>query len=292
MHIDEAMRSYASFLYIEKNLAKATIDAYLDDISLFHKSFNMEDTDEISPYSINDFINKESQKGLTSATILRRLSSVYNYLIFLKDEGIYKHEIRKIIRPRARKALPTYFTSEEIEALLEAPSKNNHRGIRDQAMLEVMYASGLRVSELLALKREEVNFNRGIIKIRGKGGKERVVPLGEYALFVLADYINEVRHHYEKNDKRTIFLSQNGTPLTRQYFFKMIKEYAVIAGISKNISPHSLRHAFATHLLEKGANLRAVQAMLGHTNIATTQIYTHVSTKRIISAYDTIMKKK
>lgn len=292
MHIDEAMRSYASFLYIEKNLAKATIDAYLDDISLFHKSFNMEDTDEISPYSINDFINKESQKGLTSATILRRLSSVYNYLIFLKDESIYKHEIRKIIRPRARKALPTYFTSEEIEALLEAPSKNNHRGIRDQAMLEVMYASGLRVSELLALKREEVNFNRGIIKIRGKGGKERVVPLGEYALFVLADYINEVRHHYEKNDKRTIFLSQNGTPLTRQYFFKMIKEYAVIAGISKNISPHSLRHAFATHLLEKGANLRAVQAMLGHTNIATTQIYTHVSTKRIISAYDTIMKKK
>lgn len=292
MHIDEAMRSYASFLYIEKNLAKATIDAYLDDISLFHKSFNMENTDEISPYSINDFINKESQKGLTSATILRRLSSVYNYLIFLKDEGIYKHEIRKIIRPRARKALPTYFTSEEIEALLEAPSKNNHRGIRDQAMLEVMYASGLRVSELLALKREEVNFNRGIIKIRGKGGKERVVPLGEYALFVLADYINEVRHHYEKNDKRTIFLSQNGTPLTRQYFFKMIKEYAVIAGISKNISPHSLRHAFATHLLEKGANLRAVQAMLGHTNIATTQIYTHVSTKRIISAYDTIMKKK
>lgn len=292
MHIDEAMRSYASFLYIEKNLAKATIDAYLDDISLFHKSFDMEDTDEISPYSINDFINKESQKGLTSATILRRLSSVYNYLIFLKDEGIYKHEIRKIIRPRARKALPTYFTSEEIEALLEAPSKNNHRGIRDQAMLEVMYASGLRVSELLALKREEVNFNRGIIKIRGKGGKERVVPLGEYALFVLADYINEVRHHYEKNDKRTIFLSQNGTPLTRQYFFKMIKEYAVIAGISKNISPHSLRHAFATHLLEKGANLRAVQAMLGHTNIATTQIYTHVSTKRIISAYDTIMKKK
>lgn len=292
MHIDEAMRSYASFLYIEKNLAKATIDAYLDDISLFHKSFNMEDTDEISPYSINDFINKESQKGLTSATILRRLSSVYNYLIFLKDEGIYKHEIRKIIRPRARKALPTYFTSEEIEALLEAPSKNNHRGIRDQAMLEVMYASGLRVSELLALKREEVNFNRGIIKIRGKGGKERIVPLGEYALFVLADYINEVRHHYEKNDKRTIFLSQNGTPLTRQYFFKMIKEYAVIAGISKNISPHSLRHAFATHLLEKGANLRAVQAMLGHTNIATTQIYTHVSTKRIISAYDTIMKKK
>jgi len=292
MHIDEAIRSYASFLFIEKNLAKATIDAYLDDINLFHQAFNIQDTNDILPYAINDFINLESQKGLSSATIIRRLSSVYNYLIFLKDEGIYTHEIKKINRPRVNKSLPTYYTSEEIERLLEAPDEKSHRGMRDKAMLEVMYASGLRVSELLNLKREEVNFNRGIIKIRGKGGKERIVPLGEYALFILADYINDVRHHYEKNDKRTIFLSQNGTPLTRQYFFKMIKEYALIAGIEKKISPHSLRHAFATHLLEKGAALRAVQAMLGHTNIATTQIYTHVSTKRIISAYDTIMKKK
>lgn len=292
MIISEAITRYTDFLYFEKQLSKNTVGAYLDDIHQFNNTFAFTDTTEISPFSITDFINLESQKGLSSATIVRRLSSVYNFLVFLKDEGAYPFELMKVIRPRVNKSLPTYYTNEEIEGLLNAPDQHSHRGLRDKAMLEVMYASGLRVSELLSLKREEVNFNRGIIKIRGKGGKERIVPIGEYALYTLVDYINDVRHHYEKSDKRTIFLNQSGRPISRQYFFKMIKEYAETAGITKNISPHSLRHAFATHLLESGAELRAVQAMLGHTNIATTEIYTHVSAKRIISAYDRIMQKK
>lgn len=292
MIISEAIARYTDFLYIEKGLSKATISAYLDDINLFLTEFKYETTNAIDPPAIKDFLNLQAQKGLTSATIVRRLSSIYNFLLFLKDEGFYKHELEAVQRPYVRKALPVYYTSEEIEGLLNAPNINTHRGLRDKAMLEVMYASGLRVSELLNLKREEVNFNRGIIKIRGKGGKERLVPIGEYALFTLVDYINDVRHHYEKNDKRTIFINKNGAPLSRQYFFQMIKDYAEESGLTKKVSPHSLRHAFATHLLEAGADLRAVQAMLGHTNIATTEIYTHVSTRRIISAYDRIMKKR
>lgn len=291
MHIDEAVRHYTNYLVIEKGLMNTTVSAYLDDIHLFHETFQFRDTDDIAPMHVSDFISLENQKGLSSATIVRRLSSIYNYLLFLKDEGAYKHELKRFNRPKTTKALPQYLTTEEVERLLDSPDLTNHRGIRDKAMLEVMYASGLRVSELLALKREEVNFTRGIVKIRGKGNKDRLIPIGDFALESLAFYMNQVRFHYEIKESRVIFLNRDGNPLTRQYFFKMIKAYAVEAGIEQNISPHSLRHAFATHLLENGAELRAVQAMLGHTNIATTEIYTHVSTKRIISAYDRIMKK-
>lgn len=291
MHIDEAVRHYTNYLVIEKGLTNTTVNAYLDDIHLFHETFQFSDTHDIAPMHVSDFINLENQKGLSSATIVRRLSSIYNYLLFLKDEGAYKHELKRFNRPKITKALPQYLTTDEVERLLDAPDLTNHRGIRDKAMLEVMYASGLRVSELLALKREEVNFTRGIVKIRGKGNKDRLIPIGDFALESLAFYMNQVRFHHETKESRVIFLNRDGNPLTRQYFFKMIKAYAVAAGITQNISPHSLRHAFATHLLENGAELRAVQAMLGHTNIATTEIYTHVSTKRIISAYDRIMKK-
>ncbi|MFA5660558.1 MAG: site-specific tyrosine recombinase/integron integrase [Bacilli bacterium] len=291
MHIDEAVRHYTNYLVIEKGLTNTTVNAYLDDIHLFHETFQFSDTHDIAPMHVSDFINLENQKGLSSATIVRRLSSIYNYLLFLKDEGAYKHELKRFNRPKITKALPQYLTTDEVEHLLDTPDLTNHRGIRDKAMLEVMYASGLRVSELLALKREEVNFTRGIVKIRGKGNKDRLIPIGDFALESLAFYMNQVRFHHETKESRVIFLNRDGNPLTRQYFFKMIKAYAVAAGITQNISPHSLRHAFATHLLENGAELRAVQAMLGHTNIATTEIYTHVSTKRIISAYDRIMKK-
>lgn len=290
MDFDIIFRKYETFLNIEKGLSPLTIKAYFEDLILFKDTFSFTDTVEITPYHLKDFINIESQKGLTTATIVRRMSSIYNFLMFLKEEGHYAHTLLKIPRPKVSKRLPTYLTNEEVDTLLSMPEEKSHRGLRDKAMLEVMYASGLRVSELLTLKRENINFQQGLVRVLGKGAKERIIPLGDYALSVVALYINNVRYYYEKDDKKTIFLNTNGKPLSRQYFFKMIKAYAAEAGISKNISPHSLRHAFATHLLENGAELIAVQAMLGHSNIATTQIYTYVSTKRIISAYDKIMR--
>lgn len=290
MHIDLALNKYTNYLYIEKGLAKTTVSAYLDDIHLYHETFNISDTNELNQLQIHDFINLESQKGLSGATIVRRISSIYNYLLFLKDEDLFDDELKKVIFPKISKPLPTYLTNSEVEALLEAPDVTTKRGIRDQAMLEVMYASGLRVSELLSLVKEQVNFNRGIIKIKGKGNKERIVPIGEYALSKLVTYINEVRSTIvNSKDEKVLFINLNAKPLSRQYFFKMIKEYALEAGIRKKVSPHTLRHAFATHLLENGAELRAVQVMLGHTNIATTQIYLNISSSRIVSAYDRIM---
>lgn len=289
MHIDLALNNYTNYLYIEKGLAKTTVTAYLDDIHLYHETFNITDTSELNRLQIHDFINLESQRGLSGATIVRRISAIYNYLLFLKDEELFNDELKKIPFPKISKPLPTYLTSREVEALLEAPDTTTKRGIRDQAMLEVMYASGLRVSELLNLTLEQVNFNRGLIRIKGKGNKERVVPLGEYALSKLVTYINEVRPSEGKKEEKILFLNTSGQGLSRQYFFKMIKEYALAAGIRKKVSPHTLRHAFATHLLENGAELRAVQVMLGHANIATTQIYLNISSNRIVSAYDRIM---
>ena len=164
-------------------------------------------------------------------------------------------------------------------------------GIRDKAMLETMYASGLRVSELLNLEMSNINLNAGIVTIHGKGAKERKVPLGDFAKDYIVKYIDEVRNNLKHiKDKKFLFLNKYGEQLSRQYFFKAIKKYAAKAGITESISPHTLRHCFATHLLENKADLRVVQELLGHTNIATTEIYTHISTKRILSAYDTYMK--
>ena len=181
---------------------------------------------------------------------------------------------------------------EEIDRLLDAPDTSKGDGLRDKAMLEVMYASGLRVSELLNLERERLNIKTGVISVMGKGAKERKVPIGEFALDYVIQYIETVRRKNRGKKSKYLFLSKYGEPLSRQYFFKQIKKYALLAGIEVNISPHTLRHCFATHLLENGAELRAVQSMLGHSNIATTQIYTHISTKRIVSAYDLYMNKK
>ena len=170
---------------------------------------------------------------------------------------------------------------------METPS-----GIRDKAMLELMYACGLRVSELLSLQKKNINLNKHIVTIYGKGAKERKVPLGDFAEEYVVKYLNEARDKLHGKDSPYLFLNRSGEPISRVYFFKQIRKYAESVGIDKPISPHTLRHCFATHLLEGGAELRAVQEMLGHTNIATTQIYTHISTKRIISAYDLFMKEK
>ena len=174
--------------------------------------------------------------------------------------------------------------------LLEQPDLTKPHGIRDRAMLELMYASGLRVSELLSIEKKNLSIEKKMLRIFGKGSKERYVPISDFALEYLIKYINEVRNYSKARNSKYIFINKDGKPLTRQLFWQNIKQYALNAGIIENISPHTLRHCFATHLLENGANLRSVQEMLGHTNISTTQIYTHVSSKRIRSAYDLYMK--
>ncbi len=293
MEIIDAIDLFSQYLTVEKGLSLNTVNSYLDDLKRFFMYFkDKKEVSELSPYDLNSFVNYELNSGLRVPTALRRLSSIRSFYSFLKKEGYYEGELPEVDPPKKPKELPNCLSIEEVESLLEAPNMKSPSGIRDKAMLELMYASGLRVSELLNLEKRNVNLNKGIITIFGKGAKERKVPMGDFALEYVVKYLNEVRDLFHGRDSKYLFLNRQGKPLSRVYFFKQIRKYAKSVGIETQISPHTLRHCFATHMLEGGAELRAVQEMLGHTNIATTQIYTHISTKRIINAYDLFMNKK
>ena len=293
MEINDAANLFAQYLLVEKGLSKKTVDAYLTDLKLFFKYFkDKKDTEDLNPYDINSFMLYGASLGRKPSTTLRRAASIKHFYLFLKKDGYYNNEIPEIEGPKKEKILPTYLSVEEVERLLDAPNMKSPSGIRDKAMLELMYASGLRVSELLELEKANINLKKGIVIVFGKGAKERKVPMGDFALEYVVKYINQVRGKFHGADSKYLFLNKKGKPLSRVYFFKQIRKYASEVGIEKEISPHTLRHCFATHLLEGGAQLRTVQEMLGHANIATTQIYTHVSKDRIISAYDLFINKK
>ena len=206
------------------------------------------------------------------------------------NEKKIKCNIDQLDLPKKPHHLPTVLSFEEVDSLLEQPDLSKPAGIRDRAMLEVMYATGLRVSELLTIEKKNLSIEKKQIRIFGKGAKERYVPISTFALEYLIKYINEVRNESPYRNSKYIFINKEGKPLSRQAFWQIIKNYASKAGIIENVTPHTLRHCFATHLLENGADLRSVQEMLGHSDISTTQIYTHVSSKRIRSVYDMFMK--
>ena len=293
MDIHEAINLFLDYLIVEKGLSENTISAYKDDLNFFIGAIeNLEDTDDLAPELFPRFVRYEALHQISARTIVRRVSVVRNFYKFLQRVNYYRLQIPKVDLPKQHTLLPTYLTMEEVEALLDQPDLTKKDGLRDKAMLEVMYASGLRVSELLNLKFSNVNISKGIITVVGKGSKERRVPIGEFALEYLCTYLDEVRYEDKKNKSNYIFLSKYGKPLSRQYFFKVIRKYAEMANIDKEISPHTLRHSFATHLLENGAQLRVVQEMLGHSDIATTQIYTTITQNRILSAYDLYNKRK
>ena len=291
MEIVDAIDLYQQHLLVEKGLSVQTVKSYLDDLKQFFMLFpDYKEVNDISGTDLKLFLADQISQGRSISTALRRLSSTKGFLLFLKKDGYFYEEIPEIESPKKPSRLPTCLSLEEVELLLDAPDMTKPSGIRDKAMLELMYASGLRVSELISLKRKNINLKKCIVTVFGKGAKERKVPVGEFAMDYVVKYINEARGKNKNSGSEYLFLNKNGDPISRQYFFMQIRKYAEQVGIDKVISPHTLRHCFATHMLEGGAKLRAVQEMLGHTNIATTQIYTHISTKRILSVYDLLMK--
>ena len=293
MEISDAIELYQQYLLVEKGLSKQTVTSYTEDLEQFFKLFkDWKDVEDLAVEGINDFMYSQREKNRKATTINRRLSSTKSFFLFLKREGYYQGEIPDFESPKKLELLPVCLSVEEVEDLLNAPNLEKPEGIRDRAMLETMYASGLRVSELLMLEKSKVNFKKAIVSIYGKGAKERKVPLGDFAIEYIKKYVDEVRSKNPGKDSKYLFLNRYGKPISRQFFFMQIRKYAAEAGIDAVISPHTLRHCFATHLLENGAQLRAVQEMLGHANIATTQIYTHISSNRILSAYDLYMKRK
>lgn len=293
MDISDAIELYSQYILVEKGLLPSTLENYKEDLYHFFKFFpDKHTTDDLYSTDLMDYFRYQLESELSVSTALRRLSATKSFYLFLSKEGYIKEEIPEFEAVKKPSHLPDCLSMEEVEALLNAPDIDKIDEIRDKAMLETMYSSGLRVSELIALEIKNVNLNRGVIQVFGKGAKERKVPLGDYAIEYINRYIELVRNKNHNKNSKYLFLSRYGQPITRQYFFKMIRKYALRAGIDRPISPHILRHSFATHLLENNADLRAVQEMLGHTNIATTQIYTHVSSRRMTSIYDSYMKGK
>ena len=289
--IPHHLQSFLDALWLESGLSNNTIDAYRRDLLAF-ASWLKEDSVDLTGASREDILRyqgirlREGRKARSEARLLSSLRRFYRYLC--REEIRESDPTAKIETPRIGRALPSSLTEQEVEALLAEPDCGVPLGLRDRAMLEVLYASGLRVSELVNLKVEQVNMRQGLVRCVGKGNKERLVPLGEIALDWLQRYLLEARPDLLFGSATDdLFPTRRGKAMTRQAFWYLIKRYAKQASIIKPLSPHTLRHAFATHLLNHGADLRVVQLLLGHADLSTTQIYTHVARERLKSLHAT-----
>ncbi len=285
------MKDYIYHLSVEKGLADNTLESYQRDLKKyvsFLQKNNVQCFKETSRKQITDYLNLQHENGLAPSSISRSLASLRSFYQFLlKEQVMQENPATDLETPRMEKKLPHVLSFSDIELLLEQPQTNCEIGMRDKAMLELIYATGIRVSELVSLNLNHANIKMGFLRCDGKGGKERMIPLGSVAIHCLQDYLARSRRKLLKNqDEKALFLNQHGKRLTRQGFWKILKKYVLRAGINADITPHTLRHSFATHLLENGADLRSVQEMLGHADISTTQIYTQLTRKKIKEVYD------
>ncbi len=296
MDLDSAIDSYAFSLKVERNLSQNTLDAYTRDLRQFAEHCAAKgvagDVREIDPMHISGFMKGLLDRDLATRTVARKLSSVRGMFKHLRQEEVLdKDPSQKVDTPRYGKRVPRVLTLDEVEELLAAPDRTVPEGHRDWAMFHVLYATGLRVTELVELMQREVDLRAGYVRVVGKGNKQRIVPLGEQAVDAVESYIEHTRGRLLKNcggpgSTPYLFVTRRGSSMTRQAFWKNIKKYARRADIDAPISPHKLRHSFATHLLERGADLRIVQTLLGHADINTTQIYTHIAQARLKRMYD------
>jgi len=276
--------AFIEYMVAERSSPENTISAYHSDLRFFEAWLEKKgiEIQKVSPQELLDFISYSVDQGLKPTTINRRLAGIRQFYRFLVNEGLVPRDpTRDIAFPRRGHYLPSVLSLSEVTRLLNAPDTSTPKGIRDRAMLELLYATGLRASEIISLRINNLNLDTGYIITLGKGDKERLVPIGQAAIFWTRLYIDRARPTKPKKDTDILFCSKRGSGMTRQNFWHLIKEYAIKAGINRPISPHTLRHSFATHLLAGGADLRAVQVMLGHSDISTTQIYTHLSTARL-----------
>lgn len=273
-------------LWLEKGLSENTLAAYRSDLHLFNTWLHAQKLAlaSVTTQVVNQYFVYCHQKAYSARTVARILSVLKRFYRWCLRENIITEDPTLTIgNPKLAKALPINLSEQDVENLLHAPDTHKPIGMRDRVLLELVYATGLRVSELVKLTLQQVDLQLGLVRIVGKGGKERIVPIGEVALEWLQNYLQDTRNTLLKGKAISdyVFVTTRGGGMTRQAFWHIIKHYAVVAGIQVNISPHTLRHAFATHLLNNGADLRAVQALLGHSDLSTTQIYTHLAKARL-----------
>ncbi len=280
---------YLDYLTVEKGLAKNSLSSYATDLRKFGDFLAKKevDLDDVERLHLIRFFQALRTSGISARSVARALAAIRGLFRFLVAEKHMKHDpTENVENPKLWSSLPKSLMADEVEALLAAPDITKPEGLRDRAMLELLYATGLRVSELIKVKRDDLVMDAGFLRTIGKGSKERIVPFGDSARDAIVEYVEKGRSAFEKHSDPHLFLSNRGRPMSRQSFWMKITKYARQAGIKSHISPHVLRHSFATHLLENGADLRSVQMMLGHSDISTTQIYTHVSRARLQKVYE------
>jgi integrase/recombinase XerD len=282
----ELITTFLDYLSVERGLSSNTIVSYRKDLEFYIDFLTRRHIDNLSKITKNDITNfmlAQKDKGISTNSVVRRLAAIRMFHRFLAREKILKNDPSDLIdSPKLWKKIPDTLSLNEVNALLAQPDIRNKQGLRDKAILETFYATGMRVSEAVNLKVDSVNLDIGFLRCIGKGNKERVIPLGTKAISSIKKYLEASRPHLlKKKESEFLFLNRFGKKISRQSLWKIIKKYANQARIKKPISPHTLRHSFATHLLERGADLRSVQEMLGHSNISTTQIYTHINKERL-----------
>ena len=277
---DSNLRSFLNYLLVDKGLSNNTAKAYEADISSFFQWLDNEDLKykNLQEDHINQYISFLFQRKMRSSSVNRKISSIKSFYIFLVKRNFVKNSpLNDLVTPKQEKYLPESMSEAEVDKLLNSPDVSNKIENRDKAMIEMLYATGMRISELVNLKMTDVDMKRCVVKVFGKGSKERLVPFGETALDSLRSYLNE----RDQSSSKEIFLSNRGKKMTRVAFWQRVKVYLIRENLKNSISPHTLRHAFATHLLNRGADLRSVQLLLGHSDLSTTQIYTHIAKQRL-----------
>ncbi|HCL00215.1 MAG TPA: site-specific tyrosine recombinase XerD [Candidatus Marinimicrobia bacterium] len=287
------VQDFINYIKIERNLSGNTVDAYRNDLERYCQFLidnKIKRPDQVTLQIIQEFINTLVDIGLSAASLSRNFSSIRSFHRFMLGENITKTDPTELLQsPRLPARLPKILDLSEIESIMDQIDVSTNKGIRDRAIIETLYSTGVRVSELITLRMSDIFFHNGIIRVFGKGSKERIVPFGERARISIKNYITAVRSLLARSHKSrdVLFLNMRGAPLSRMGVWKIIRQYVKLAGIKKQVSPHVFRHSFATHLLEGGANLRAVQEMLGHSDISSTQIYTHLDREYLIEQHRT-----
>lgn len=286
--MNENLENYRNYLKYERAYSDNTVGAYMNDLNKYEEFLKKDilesDTEDLEKYL-------KYIKNLESTTVAHKITSIKSYFNYNIKRGVVSvNPADKVSRPKLTKHLPEYLTEEEVGKLLDVEVKSPY-DYRNKTILELLYSSGIRISELVNIKTPNYDSEECLIRIMGKGSKERIVPLGDYAVNIMNDYMNNYRPLINKKHTDYVFINNRGDKISRQFIFKVIKKEALKKGIKKDISPHTLRHTFATHLLKNGADLRIIQELLGHENISTTQIYTHVTNNKLKSDYETYFPK-
>ena len=289
--MEPLIQEFSDYLRIEKRNSPHTISAYRSDLIRFSSGLSGKTLESVTTANIRGFLISLRSQGMSASSVARSLSSIKSFFKYLCQDKQLKNNPAIILEtPKHWRKLPDVLTHEDVDKLLKGPDSNSKLGLRDKAMLEILYASGLRVSELVSLKVSQLNLEVGYLRTLGKGSKERIVPIGTLAKRAVETYLLNSRRalistRKDNHKADELFLTRRGLGMSRQGFWKILKGYVAKVNIKASVSPHTLRHAFATHLLERGADLRSVQQMLGHSDISTTQIYTHILGKRMLEIY-------